>query len=109
MTRRRSRPRARLLLAAVAALALSACAGAPERAMVAPEASLKMAEIGGERDVARAAEAAPPKNEAAAPAPAEAAPARTIATQPVFRPGRRSSWRASKDPTSRPFPLWSTT
>ncbi len=93
MTKGRIRPG--LLNAAAAVLvALSGCAGSPQRAMVrgevlpdapAPEASLKMAEVGGERDLARP-EAAAPKAEAAGPAPAEAAAARTVATLPVFRP-----------------------
>ena len=89
MTRRRSRPGARRLLAAVAALALSACAGAPERAMVAPRGARGEPQDGRDRRRARRRprrRGGAPKPEAAAPAPAETAPARTIATQPVFRP-----------------------
>ncbi len=93
MTRRRSRA-GRLAAAAVgvALAALCGCAGAPQRAMPggeaampapAPEASAKMAEVA-DREPARAA-AAPSGTETEVE-PAGTAAARTLSSEPVFRP-----------------------
>jgi hypothetical protein len=102
MARRRSRAAGLPLLAAT--LLLAGCAGAIERAVMPeaaalPQEALKMAEAA--PDLPRA-EAAPPAGDAE---PADTGAARTLSTQPVFRPRAPELLARIKGPDLEPLPF----